>query len=501
MRDDRDDRDEPDGSLSGIDLTAWQPPAPPPELAARVIARMREPAPAAAVEPQERRPRRWGWAAGATASVAIAAVVVVGRTWGLTHGPAPDADAHGELVSVRPQQLALGGSIADLDPGAELRWVLEGHRISVHQVRGTVRWTVADEDTLVIDTGGPAPTRTLEASGASLRVEVSMNLSDVRLVGLTTASAAAVALVTAVVYQGHVRATSGGQTVNVAPGATVKLVPQRPPQLPAEPVEPADQRPDRPPVAVGASPDELQQLRDRLQAADAELARLRAEVAARTAQGPGRPITIEPAALDAARVGGDRNIVPDDDTRRAIDRAGAGKIVGSFKLCIDTTGAIASVTMQTSTGFDAYDRKIERGMRSWTYRPFLVDGKPAPVCSEVSFVYMSDAAERRTSSRPPRPPPTASPPDCGTFNVEDAMAQAQNQYAAGFAKAALSLVMKALTCKQDVKMYRLAALYACAAHDAATARQVLGKVPVPLRAPILQRCQQEGIDLSSADVP
>jgi hypothetical protein len=75
------------------------------------------------------------------------------------------------------------------------------------------------------------------------------------------------------------------------------------------------------------------------------------------------------------------------------------------------------------------------------------------------------------------------------------MAQAINQYQAGFAKAALQLVTKALACKPDVRMYRWAATFACAAHDVAAAKQFYSKVPAQFQTAILQRCQQEGISL------
>jgi pSer/pThr/pTyr-binding forkhead associated (FHA) protein len=84
---------------------------------------------------------------------------------------------------------------------------------------------------------------------------------------------------------------------------------------------------------------------------------------------------------------------------------------------------------------------------------------------------------------------------CEAFSVDEIMTQAQNQYTAGFATAALKLAIKALQCKQDVRMYRLAALYACAAHDAVNAKAYLAKVPPQFQTAIVQRCQQEGISL------
>ena len=86
---------------------------------------------------------------------------------------------------------------------------------------------------------------------------------------------------------------------------------------------------------------------------------------------------------------------------------------------------------------------------------------------------------------------------CDAFNVDDAMSQAQNQYMAGFFKAALQLATKALGCRQDVRMYRFAATYACAAHDTANAKTFFAKVPSQFQAAIIQRCQQEGIALQT----
>jgi hypothetical protein len=40
-------------------------------------------------------------------------------------------------------------------------------------------------------------------------------------------------------------------------------------------------------------------------------------------------------------------------------------------------------------------------------------------------------------------------------------------------------------------MYRFAATYACAAHDAVPAKAFLGKVPPQFQVAIVQRCQQE----------
>jgi hypothetical protein len=82
---------------------------------------------------------------------------------------------------------------------------------------------------------------------------------------------------------------------------------------------------------------------------------------------------------------------------------------------------------------------------------------------------------------------------CDTMNVDDMVAQSQNQYAAGFPKLALKLLAKALGCNQDAEMYLMGGLYACAAHDAQAARLFYGKAPADDQIDIAQDCRQEGI--------
>ena len=71
----------------------------------------------------------------------------------------------------------------------------------------------------------------------------------------------------------------------------------------------------------------------------------------------------------------------------AIRRAGTTRLTVSTKVCIDRAGVVTAVTFLRHSGFAAYDATIEREMRSWRYRPFLVNGAAAPVCTAVTFVY------------------------------------------------------------------------------------------------------------------
>ncbi|HEY0192790.1 MAG TPA: protein kinase [Kofleriaceae bacterium] len=103
---------------------------------------------------------------------------------------------------------------------------------------------------------------------------------------------------------------------------------------------------------------------------------------------PAAPATVTPTALDANRLSGDKDIVPDDVTQAEIGRTGTSKVIGVFKLCLTTDGSVSSVNQLKSTGFPSYDQKITTTIRSrWRYRPYLVNGKASPVCTAVRFVY------------------------------------------------------------------------------------------------------------------
>ncbi|MBA3395685.1 MAG: PEGA domain-containing protein [Deltaproteobacteria bacterium] len=256
-----------DESPIGIDLEAWAPPAPPRGIADGVIARMQESVRAAELQAMPRSHRRW-WIAGGVAAAAVASVVVLG-VWGVQRAP---ANGSGTVVAERPRHLELGPTSAELDANAEVRWRRDGHRLAIEQVRGAATWRIDDADTVVIDAG--AMGASVEATGASLRVEVSMKQPEVRsdegveerarsarMIGASALTAAAVALVTVVVYEGRVKVTNGGQTIALAPGTSYEV---RPAYAPREQ------------LTVGAAPAQVSDLEERVRILEAQLAEQRA---------------------------------------------------------------------------------------------------------------------------------------------------------------------------------------------------------------------------------
>ncbi len=200
-------------------------------------------------------------ALGAAAMLAVAAGVVIAIL--VRGGAEPSAERsatvaphehpgeRGSVDASAPRHLELGGAAADLDPGALVTWRRDGSTLVVEQA-GSARWIVGDDTQLRIETA--AISAAVTATGASLRVEVPVNTLDARVFGASALTAAVVAFVTVVVYEGHVTGTSGGQTVNVAPGTTVELRADKPPS---------------PPQVVGAAPSPAE-LQAKLHALDLE---------------------------------------------------------------------------------------------------------------------------------------------------------------------------------------------------------------------------------------
>lgn len=243
-----------DNLLADYDLSAWDAPPPPAGLADRVVRLAREPMP----QPKPRSLRPWLVAGGALAALVA---VLAFALWGIERAP---ANGSGVVATSQPRTLELGPTSAALDAGAQLTWTRHGSAITVAHTRGGVTWRVAGDDKLSID----ATVASIEATGASLRVEVEMNRSDVRAMGVGSAAAIAVSLVTVVVYEGHVKATSNGQTVNIQPGASMQF---GAPPAPPTPPTPQDQ------LNVGGTPEDQARIRE----LEAEVQRLQRELAKR----------------------------------------------------------------------------------------------------------------------------------------------------------------------------------------------------------------------------
>ncbi len=100
------------------------------------------------------------------------------------------------------------------------------------------------------------------------------------------------------------------------------------------------------------------------------------------------PSIVPPSVVAGLRISGETQIEPPDLVRTAISRDGATRVIGTFKMCLNERGEVANVITLRSTKYAGYDDEIKRTMRSWRYRPYLIGGSAAPVCSVVTFSYV-----------------------------------------------------------------------------------------------------------------
>jgi len=102
---------------------------------------------------------------------------------------------------------------------------------------------------------------------------------------------------------------------------------------------------------------------------------------------PPAPQVVAPTAIEALRIAGTTQIQPPDEVKMMMHHDGHDKIRGTFRVCLDTSGAVTSTRAIRSTGYDSYDDRLSAEMAGWRYRPFTVNGTAVAVCSAVTFVY------------------------------------------------------------------------------------------------------------------
>jgi hypothetical protein len=98
-------------------------------------------------------------------------------------------------------------------------------------------------------------------------------------------------------------------------------------------------------------------------------------------------LTLPARAVEAHRISGEKMIVPNDAIRRAIAKLHIGRVIGSFKLCLDESGHVSKIDTLRSTRIASYDERLKAAISAWVYSPFLYEGQPRPVCTAVTFIY------------------------------------------------------------------------------------------------------------------
>jgi hypothetical protein len=107
------------------------------------------------------------------------------------------------------------------------------------------------------------------------------------------------------------------------------------------------------------------------------------------------------------------------------------------------------------------------------------------------------------ASAPPSPRPPLGPRAqtakilCSDAAVASFVNQASRQFHNGDANGALSTIGHAVACKADVEIFRLAASFACAAHNPAAASLYFHKLPEASQPEIRNACREAHVNLTA----
>jgi hypothetical protein len=115
--------------------------------------------------------------------------------------------------------------------------------------------------------------------------------------------------------------------------------------------------------------------------------------------------TISATTLETLRTGGDRNgpIDPAVAATLELDQATGTHVAFSWlKVCIDANGAVRDVHVHETTSSKA-SKAFADAARTWTFKPFLIQDQPMPVCADVRACFPANQAPAVETI--PLPPP------------------------------------------------------------------------------------------------
>ena len=288
-------------------------------------------------------------------------------------------------------------------------------------------------------------------------------------------------MITVIVYEGHVRVTHDGQTVQVAPGASLALGPPLPAPAPSEQ------------LAVGGGPT------DRERALEARIAELESKLAVATEQiascdevscvltnyegaccapfkaqtVPRLPETLDRAMISAAikpltvRVGG------------CATAGFAGTVKATFQ--VSPAGEITSLRFATTAA-----ASVPRALAS------CLDG----VLRGASF----PATRLGGSFAFPFALKARAQPGC---DADALKAKGDDHLATGMDAAALAAFEASDRCRPDPSVQKLAFMAACRSKNASKAGHYFGKLPAGSRDALAPICRRNGIEVTAttADAP
>jgi serine/threonine-protein kinase len=309
-----------------------------------------------------------------------------------------DADVKGARVVFR-RRLAVAPMAAELSPSdivemvevsatgykTERYWLtFDRHtQLKAHLARGTGIEEATEEQTLVAlgELAAPAPESAQVASAASA-VAPPPKREPASPAAATPIAGAGVAAATQTVMA---RRRIGRSAADSAPETTVKTEEVRRPQeqLTAGAVA-TESVPAPAPVEVAAPPIAVTPPESQPAQPEPPLAK---QPASPAPVAPKVPATLVPPATLKGLIASSTSIEPPDNVQHQMMRDEVKKASAVIKVCIGNDGAVTTASVARSSGYPAYDQELVAGVRTWRYRPYMVNGQATPACSAVAFAF------------------------------------------------------------------------------------------------------------------
>jgi protein TonB len=102
---------------------------------------------------------------------------------------------------------------------------------------------------------------------------------------------------------------------------------------------------------------------------------------------PPKPKVVPPTVLETQKLSGDIPSLPPNVKEAAFHALGnqPGRLTAIFKVCIGVSGGISQINLLKPSGAPALDDFIRSNLRTWRYRPYMINGKPTPICGTKVF--------------------------------------------------------------------------------------------------------------------
>jgi len=90
------------------------------------------------------------------------------------------------------------------------------------------------------------------------------------------------------------------------------------------------------------------------------------------------------------RIAGEEKIRPQSSVQNEMARQGQQSLSAVILLCVSKSGAVSKQRVLKSSGYLEYDAKLVNRVQKWRYEPYLANGHPIAICTQLRFDYRQE---------------------------------------------------------------------------------------------------------------